>query len=79
MPATARQGVKRLAIASAHPVTGDKLTVGQVCAELQIAESTFYEWRTKGTSPRCTKLPNGQLRIRRTDLDKWLNSREDAA
>jgi len=57
----------------------EKLTVPQVLDELQIAPSTFYEWRTKGTGPRCIKLPNGQLRIRRADLDAWLDSREDAA
>ena len=57
----------------------DKLTVAEVCAELQIAQSTFYEWRVKGTSPRCIKLPNGQLRVRRTTLETWLNAREEAA
>ncbi len=25
----------------------DKLTVAEVCEDLQIAQSTFYEWRTK--------------------------------
>ena len=48
-------------------------------AYLQIAQSTFYEWRTKGTGPRCIKLPNGQLRVRRADLESWLDAREDAA
>jgi predicted DNA-binding transcriptional regulator AlpA len=57
----------------------DKLTVAEVCEELQIAQSTFYEWRTKGTGPRCMKLPNGQLRIRRSVFDAWCNAREDAA
>lgn len=57
----------------------DKLTVGEVCDDLQVAQSTFYEWRTKGTGPRCIKLPNGQLRIRRSDLESWLSAREDAA
>jgi predicted DNA-binding transcriptional regulator AlpA len=61
------------------PAPRDKLTVGEVCADLQIAQSTFYEWRTKGTGPRCIKLPNGQLRVRRADLEAWLNAREDAA
>src|ERR1035441_6218778 len=42
-------------------------------------QSTFYEWRTKGTGPRCFKLPNGQLRVRRADLESWLDAREDAA
>ena len=55
------------------------LTAAEVCEDLQIAQSTFYEWRTKGTGPRCIKLPNGQLRVRRTDLEAWLNAREDAA
>ena len=75
--------VKRLAAVPGQPfgklTPRDKLTVGEVCADLQIAQSTFYEWRTKGTGPRCIKLPNGQLRIRRADLEAWLNAREDAA
>jgi predicted DNA-binding transcriptional regulator AlpA len=33
----------------------DKFTVAEVCDDLQIAQSTFYEWRTKGTGPRCLK------------------------
>ncbi|MGW0810775.1 helix-turn-helix transcriptional regulator [Nonomuraea sp. NPDC002799] len=55
------------------------LTVPEVCAELQISRSTFYDWRQKGRAPRCVTLPNGSLRIRLADLDNWLNSREDAA
>jgi excisionase family DNA binding protein len=55
------------------------LTTDEVCTELRIALSTFYEWRTKGTGPRCIKLPNGQLRVRRTDLEAWLDTREDVA
>lgn len=56
-----------------------KLTIGEVCAELQISRSTFYDWRQKGTAPKCITLPNGSLRIRRSALDRWLDSREDAA
>lgn len=55
------------------------LTVPEVLDELQVAESTFYDWRRKGTGPRCIKLPNGQLRVRRGDLEAWLGKREDAA
>lgn len=55
------------------------LTVPEVCAELQISRSTFYDWRQKGRAPRCITLPNGSLRIRRADLESWLNAREDAA
>jgi excisionase family DNA binding protein len=57
----------------------EKLTIAEVCAELKISRSTFYDWRAKRRSPRCITLPNGSLRIRRRDLDRWLGTREDAA
>ncbi|MEU3698481.1 helix-turn-helix domain-containing protein [Streptomyces griseoviridis] len=53
-----------------------KLTVDEVCAELRIARSTFYDWRQKGRGPRCIRLPNGALRVRRTDLENWLTDCE---
>ncbi|OQO91959.1 excisionase [Saccharomonospora piscinae] len=57
-----------------------QFTVTQLCAELDIARSTFYEWRAKGRAPRCIKLPNGEIRIRRSDLDRWLDAHiEEAA
>ncbi|WP_328589661.1 helix-turn-helix transcriptional regulator [Nonomuraea aridisoli] len=55
------------------------LTLMELCAELQISRSTFYDWRAKGRAPRCLKLPNGDLRIRRSDLDRWLSRLEEAA
>ncbi|MFJ9058951.1 helix-turn-helix transcriptional regulator [Streptomyces sp. NPDC102409] len=55
------------------------LTLAEVCEELQISRSTFYDWRQKHRAPRCIKLPNGDLRIRRDDLDHWLDDREDGA
>ncbi|MFE3854898.1 helix-turn-helix transcriptional regulator [Streptomyces griseorubiginosus] len=39
--------------------------------------STFYEWRQKGRGPRCIRLPNGSLRIRRSDFENWLMDCED--
>ena len=56
----------------------DKLTLAQLCEELQIARSTFYDWRAKGRAPKCIKLPNGDLRVRRTDLERWLAGLEEA-
>jgi excisionase family DNA binding protein len=56
----------------------EKLTLAQVCAELGISRSTFYEWRAKRKAPRCITLPNGSLRVRRSELDRWLKAREDA-
>lgn len=51
---------------------GQKLTVDDVCTKLRIATSTFYGWRQKGRGPRCIRLPNGSLRIRRDDFENWL-------
>lgn len=51
---------------------GGLLTLAEVCDELQVSRSTFYEWRAKRIGPKVVKLPNGQLRVRRSDLDKWL-------
>jgi excisionase family DNA binding protein len=53
------------------------LTLDDVCQLLEIARRTFYEWRKKGTAPRCIKLPNGDLRIRQTELERWLETREE--
>ena len=55
------------------------LTVFELCQELGIGRSTFYEWRAKRRGPRCIKLPNGELRIRRVDFATWLESLEEAA
>ncbi|WP_405143828.1 helix-turn-helix domain-containing protein [Sphaerisporangium sp. NBC_01403] len=55
------------------------LTVPQVCAELGISRSTFYDWRAKRRAPKCITLPNGSLRIRRAELERWLAAHEDAA
>jgi predicted DNA-binding transcriptional regulator AlpA len=55
------------------------LTVDEICADLDIARSTFYEWRAKRRAPRCIKLPNGDIRIRRTEYERWLASHEEAA
>lgn len=55
------------------------LTIADVCAELGVARSTFYDWRAAKKAPRCIKLPNGDIRIRRADLENWLEGLEDAA
>lgn len=53
------------------------LTVEEVCDELRLARRTFYEWRAKRRGPKCIKLPNGELRVRRADLDLWIDEREE--
>ena len=53
------------------------LTVNEFCDEFGIARSTFYDWRAKGRAPKCLKLPNGELRIRRTEADRWSQACEE--
>ncbi|MFC7245152.1 helix-turn-helix transcriptional regulator [Catellatospora aurea] len=55
----------------------EKLTLQEVLAELKITRSTFYDWRAKGRAPRCHKLPNGDLRILRSELDEWFNAQRE--
>jgi len=51
------------------------LTVEQVLGELgDVSRRTFYRWRELGRAPKGLKLPNGEIRIRRTELDNWLKS-----
>lgn len=59
--------------------TRERLTVTEVCTELGVSRSTFYEWRKKGKGPRCIKLPNGEIRVRRAELERWLDAHEEAA
>ncbi|GAA2559616.1 hypothetical protein GCM10010210_37350 [Pseudonocardia hydrocarbonoxydans] len=69
--------MKRMATVARTVV--EQLTVDQLCEELQVARSTFYQWRQVGKAPRCVRLPNGAIRVRRDDLDAWLASLADAA
>lgn len=57
----------------------ERLTIPELCRELRISRSTFYDWRAKRRGPRCIRLPNGELRIRRTDLEAWLTTHEEDA
>ncbi len=50
------------------------LTVAQVLAALgDVSPRTFYRWREIGKAPAAVKLPNGELRIWRSDLIAWLD------
>jgi predicted DNA-binding transcriptional regulator AlpA len=50
------------------------MTLAEVLEELQVAKSTFYDWLAKGRGPRCIKLPNGQIRVRRSEFERWLGA-----
>ena len=54
------------------------MTVPEVLAALNgVPRRTFYRWRERGIGPACIKLPNGELRIARTDLEDWLRTRKE--
>ena len=56
------------------------MTVEQVLAELcGVSRRTFYRWRELGKAPRGIKLPNGELRIWRSDFTSWLASLKERA
>ncbi|MEU3601544.1 DNA-binding protein [Streptomyces sp. NPDC006798] len=47
------------------------LKLADVLAEIRMSPSAFYRLRARGDAPRMIKLPNGELRCRRADLDAW--------
>lgn len=56
----------------------ENLTLEEFCAEHSVARSTFYSWRATGKGPRCFRLPNGHIRIRRSEVERWVASLEVA-
>jgi hypothetical protein len=50
-----------------------------VLVELGVSRSTLNKWRAEGRGPGFKKLPNGELRIRRVDLDTWVASLQEVA
>ncbi len=57
----------------------DFLTLTEFLEELDVPRSTFFRWKALGQAPRTYKLPNGQLRIRRSDYEAWMATREEPA
>ncbi|MEU2110673.1 helix-turn-helix domain-containing protein [Streptomyces chengbuensis] len=56
------------------------MTVPQVLNELGgVSRRTFYRWRELGLGPTAFKLPNGELRVWRSDFSAWLRQLEEAA
>lgn len=53
------------------------LTLVEVLTELDVPKSTFFRWKAIGKAPRTIKYPNGSLRVRRRDLDTWLDDHEE--
>lgn len=50
------------------------LKLPEVLEEIGMSRAAFYRMRARGKAPRLRKLPNGQVRISRADLDAWWES-----
>ncbi|MGW7443337.1 helix-turn-helix transcriptional regulator [Kitasatospora sp. NPDC054795] len=60
--------------------TDPKLKLAAVLEEIAMSRSAYYRMVALGKGPKTMKLPNGQLRVRRSDLDAWWAAQElDAA
>lgn len=57
----------------------EMLTISEVVKEIGVPVSTFYRWRQLRKGPRAIKLPNGAVRIRRSELERWIAALEEAA
>jgi len=57
--------------------TNSFMTIPEVIAEIRVPRATFYRWRQLRKGPRSIKLPNGDVRIRRSELERWLTTLED--
>ncbi|MFI9028826.1 helix-turn-helix transcriptional regulator [Streptomyces sp. NPDC053560] len=55
------------------------LKLREVLEEINMSRAAFYRMRARGKAPKLYKLPNGQLRCRRSDLDAWWEQNEQAA
>ncbi|GHA41248.1 excisionase [Streptomyces anthocyanicus] len=57
----------------------EMLTISEVVEEIGVPVSTFYRWRQLRKGPKAIKLPNGAVRIRRSELERWIAALEDVA
>ncbi|MGW8379217.1 helix-turn-helix domain-containing protein [Streptomyces sp. ODS28] len=48
-----------------------QLTLREVLAEIRMSRAAFYRMRARGQAPEISKLPSGELRVTREDLDAW--------
>ncbi|MET7923928.1 helix-turn-helix domain-containing protein [Streptomyces sp. NBC_01474] len=55
------------------------LKLAAVLEEIDMSRAAFYRMRARGQAPRLRKLPNGQLRVSRADLDAWWETCEQNA
>lgn len=50
----------------------------EVLEKIGITRATWYRWRNRGYGPEVRRLPNGHLRVWRSELDTFLNDLDEA-
>ncbi|MGP3980620.1 helix-turn-helix transcriptional regulator [Streptomyces sp. KR80] len=55
------------------------LKLREVLEEIDMSRAAFYRMHARGKAPKISKLPNGQLRVSRSDLDAWWADCEQSA
>jgi excisionase family DNA binding protein len=53
------------------------LTYEDLSEWLRVPVATLRDWRANHTGPRALKI-GGQIRLRRADVEEWIESRVDA-
>ena len=53
------------------------LTVAEILKDLGVPRRTWQRWRELGLAPEAIKLPNRELRIRRSVYEAWLVGLEE--
>jgi excisionase family DNA binding protein len=51
------------------------LSTTELANELGVHVHQIHQWRVRGVAPKAIRIGK-ELRFRRTDIDKWLKSRE---
>ncbi|NUP62614.1 MAG: helix-turn-helix domain-containing protein [Nonomuraea sp.] len=57
----------------------EMLKLPEVLAEIKMSRAAFYRMRARGQAPLIRKLPSGQVRVSRADLDAWWERCEERA
>lgn len=55
------------------------MTLRELLDELNIAESTFHDWKARKIAPPGKRMPNGKLRFRRSDVEAWFDALPEVA
>ena len=58
-------------------MASDFLTLDEFLQLMSVPRSTFFRWKAIGLAPRHYKMPNRQIRIRRSEFESWLTAREE--